>query len=54
MTQAAEAARTVILTVVILLVSGIAGVMVGRNEGLGAGLTVAIGLTGLPHVVVRR
>jgi hypothetical protein len=40
--------------VVILLVSGIAGVVVGRQEGLGAGMTVAIALAGLLHIVVRR
>ncbi|MET7530168.1 hypothetical protein [Streptomyces goshikiensis] len=40
--------------VVILLVSGIAGVTVGRSEGLGAGISVAIGLAGLLHLVVRR
>ncbi len=39
--------------VVILLVSGIAGVLVGRNEGLDAGMTVAIALAGLLHIVVR-
>lgn len=40
--------------VVILLISGIIGVAVGRKEGLGAGMTVAIALAGLLHVVVRR
>ncbi|MET8208649.1 hypothetical protein ABZT51_21840 [Streptomyces sp. NPDC005373] len=40
--------------VVILLVSGIVGVVVGRKEGVGAGATVAIALAGLLHVVVRR
>ncbi|MGW7304420.1 hypothetical protein ACWGI1_02435 [Streptomyces sp. NPDC054835] len=40
--------------VVILLISGIVGVAVGRKEGLGAGMTVAIALAGLLHVVVRR
>ncbi|MFD3309378.1 hypothetical protein [Streptomyces sp. NPDC058656] len=39
---------------VILLVSGIAGVVVGGKEGLGTGVTVAIALAGLLHIVVRR
>ncbi|WP_405785894.1 hypothetical protein [Streptomyces sp. NBC_01367] len=39
--------------VVILLVSTIAGVLVGRAEGLAEGMTVAIGLAGFLHLVMR-
>ncbi|WP_181006553.1 hypothetical protein [Streptomyces sp. ZL-24] len=39
--------------VVILLASLIGGVAVGRVEGLGAGVTVAIGLAGFLHLVMR-
>ncbi|RPK41699.1 hypothetical protein EES37_19315 [Streptomyces sp. ADI91-18] len=39
--------------VVILLASLIGGVTVGRAEGLGTGVTVAIGLAGFLHLVMR-
>ncbi|MET7531776.1 hypothetical protein [Streptomyces goshikiensis] len=39
--------------VVILLASLIGGVAVGRAEGLGAGVTVAVALAGFLHLVMR-
>ncbi|GAA3367213.1 hypothetical protein GCM10017744_078490 [Streptomyces antimycoticus] len=39
--------------VVILLASLIGGAAVGRAEGLGAGVTVAIALAGFLHLVMR-
>ncbi|MFG3161921.1 hypothetical protein ACGFY8_18905 [Streptomyces sp. NPDC048232] len=39
--------------VVILLASLIGGMAVGRVEGLEAGVTVAIGLAGFLHLVMR-
>ncbi|MBT1103101.1 hypothetical protein [Streptomyces sp. Tu10] len=39
--------------VVILLASLIGGTVVGRAEGLGAGVTVAIALAGFLHLAIR-